>query len=73
VTQEDPGVPLPLPWIRRYSTFDYLQEMEAVNEDDMTCIWYDNVVTREQTNWDPRLTPAALRDRGVNNQEFMLI
>ena len=33
---------------------------------------FENVETKEVSWFDPRLTPDALRERGINVQEFVL-
>jgi hypothetical protein len=72
-TQQDPRVPLPPDWRYMYGTFEQPQELEVENEEDMTRVWFENVVTGEQTYFDPRLTPEALRQRGVELQELVLV
>jgi hypothetical protein len=72
-TQQDPRVPLPPDWRYRYGSWEEPQEMEADNEEEMTLVWFENVVTGEKTDFDPRLTSEALRQRGVELQELALI
>jgi hypothetical protein len=72
-TQQDPRAPLPSGWRYMYGSPEEPQEIEADNEENMTGVWFENVVTGEKTNFDPRLTPEALRQRGVEVQELVLI
>ena len=72
-TQQDPRAPLPPDWRYMYGTFEQPQELEAENEKDVTLVWFENVVTGEQTYFDPRLNPEVLRRRGVELQEFVLV
>lgn len=36
-------------------------------------VWFENVETNEKTFNDLRLIPAALKERGVKIQEFILV
>jgi hypothetical protein len=72
-TQQDPRVPLPPGWRYMYGSSEEPQEIEADNEENMTGVWFKNVVTGGKTNFDPRLTPEALRQRGVEVQELVLV
>jgi hypothetical protein len=72
VTQEDPRLPLPPGWRYRYGSSEIFQqhtEEEALKAE----MWFENVETKEESNFDPRLTPEALRERGVDVQEFVLV
>jgi hypothetical protein len=70
VTQEDPRVPLPPPWRHMYGSWDDPQEKET---EVIGHVWFENVETEEKTWYDPRLTQKALKERGVNIQEFKLV
>jgi hypothetical protein len=70
VTQEDPRVPLPPPWRHMYGSWEDPQEMET---EEKGRVWFENVETNEKTFNDPRLIPAALKERGVKIQEFILV
>jgi len=35
--------------------------------------FFENEETKEKTSFDPRLTPEALRDRGIDVQELVLV
>jgi hypothetical protein len=72
-TQQDPRAPLPPGWRYIYGSIEEPQEIEPDNEDEMTEVWFENVVTGESTQYDPRLTPEALRQRGVELQELVLV
>jgi hypothetical protein len=72
-TQQDPRVPLPSDWRYMYGSREDPQEIEAENEDERTEVWFKNVVTGKETSFDPRLTPDALRQRGVDMQELVLV
>ncbi|KAL8895005.1 MAG: hypothetical protein Q9207_008337 [Kuettlingeria erythrocarpa] len=61
-TPQDPRLgPLPAGW-----KLENHMEMHAYN-------WYYNKRTGEDTQFDPRLEPDALRERGVELQEFHLV
>jgi hypothetical protein len=69
LTQEDPRVPLPTQW--RYK---YIRRKDEPNiPKEMLSFVFENVETKEITWRDPRLTPEALRERGVNLEEFLLV
>jgi hypothetical protein len=72
-TQQDPRAPLPPDWRYRYGSMEQPQEIESDNEEEMTKVWFENVVTWEKTYFDPRLTPEELRRRGVEVQELVLV
>jgi hypothetical protein len=73
-TQNNPILgPLPLTWRTMYGTWDEPQEAEAEHFDDMRRLWFENIEIGKKSNFDPRLTPEALRERGVDIQTFNLI
>ncbi len=67
--QEDPRVALPPQWIYKYFT----QVDESNTPKEMLSFVFENVETKETSYFDPRLTPEALRERGVNLEEFVLV
>jgi hypothetical protein len=69
VTQEDPRVALPPQW--RYK---YIPQPHAPNiRKEMLGFVFENVETNETSAYDPRLTPEALRERGVDLEDFILV
>ena len=69
LTQEDPRVALPPQW--RYK---YVPQKDKPNTPkEMLNFYFENVETKETSRYDPRLTPEALRERGVNLEEFVLV
>ncbi|KAE9376030.1 HET-domain-containing protein [Stipitochalara longipes BDJ] len=73
ITQKDPREQLPPSWRYGYGDFNVSQDTEPSALKDMLPQFYENVETREKTWADPRLTPEALRDRGVDIQELVLV
>jgi len=73
ITQEDPRVPLPPPWRYRYGSFEQFHETEPSGLNTFLPQFFENVETKEKTRFDPRLTPEALRDRGVDIRELVLV
>ncbi|CZR66833.1 uncharacterized protein PAC_16734 [Phialocephala subalpina] len=72
-TQKDPRLPpLPSPWRYIYGDEEAAQE-EAENLEDMMKQWFENVETGDRTDFDPRLTPEFLRERGVAVEELILV
>lgn len=69
LTQEDPRVALPPQWRYKYVP----EEDEPNTPKEMRRYDFENVETKETTWHDPRLTPEALRERGVNLEEFTLV
>ena len=69
LTQEDPRVALPTQW--RYKYIRLKDEPNTPKE--MLDFDFENMETKETTAFDPRLTPEALRERGVNLEEFILV
>jgi hypothetical protein len=69
LTQEDPRVALPPQWRYKYVP----QKDEPNTPKEMLDFDFENVKTKETSWYDPRLTPEALRERGVNLQEFILV
>jgi Heterokaryon incompatibility protein (HET) len=72
VTQEDPRLPLPPGWRYRYGSWEAFQQ-HTEEEALKAGMWFENVETKEISWYDPRLTPEALRERGVDLQEFVLV
>jgi hypothetical protein len=72
-TQQDPRVPLPPGWRYRYGSFNAPRITEPAALEDMLPQFFENEETKEKTLLDPRLTPEALRDRGIDVQELVLV
>ena len=53
--------------------WDLLPPRNTMSDDPLVLQEYRNNVTGEVTTTDPRLTPAALRQRGVALQTFSLV
>jgi hypothetical protein len=68
-TLKDPRLgPLPQGWQIRYSGG------QEVDEDgNFNIFWFTNENSGEETHFDPRLTKDALRERGVEMLEFILV
>ncbi|KAH8602924.1 heterokaryon incompatibility protein-domain-containing protein [Bisporella sp. PMI_857] len=79
VMQDDPRLgPLPEKWILRYSGNSdlsdedfYDEELNAEGEIRLLVFW--DTDTNEGSRFDPRLTSAALRERGVSLTYFHLV
>jgi hypothetical protein len=69
LTREDPRVALPPQWRYKYVP----QKYEPNTPKELLDFYFENVETKETSWYDPRLTPEALRERGVNIQEFILV
>jgi hypothetical protein len=69
LTREDPRVALPPQWRYKYVP----QKDEPNTPKEMLDFYFENVETKEISWYDPRLTPEALRERGVNLEEFLLM
>jgi len=69
LTREDPRVALPPQWRYKYVP----QQYEPNTPKGMLGFYFENVETKETSRYDPRLTPEALRERGVNLEEFILV
>ncbi|PMD45671.1 hypothetical protein L207DRAFT_578577 [Hyaloscypha variabilis F] len=72
-TQEDPRLPLPPGWRYRYGSFNAPRITEPAALEDMLPQFFENEETKEKTWFDPRLTPEALRDRGIDVQELVFV
>ncbi|KAN0112369.1 Heterokaryon incompatibility protein (HET) domain containing protein [Hyaloscypha variabilis] len=75
-TQQDPRVPLPPGWRYRYGSFNaprITEPAEPAALEDMPPQFFENEETKEKTWFDPRLTPEALRYRGINVQELVFV
>lgn len=72
-TRKDPRVPLPPRWRYRYGNFNAPQITEPAELEDMLPQFFENEETKEKTSLDPRLTPEALRDRGIDVQALVLV
>jgi hypothetical protein len=73
VTQKDPRLPLPPQWRHLYGDGKTFQNFESKQVKRMRDQWFENVETKQRTKFDPRLTPDALRERGVDVREFVLV
>lgn len=73
ITQEDPRAPLPAPWRYWYEPQKTFPKMKRKIPKYMLRMSFENVETKKNTRFDPRLTPEALRERGVDLQEIVLI
>jgi hypothetical protein len=73
ITREDPWTPLPTRWRYWYETQTTFQKMKRKLPKHMRGLWFQNVEYKEITWEDPRVTPEALRTRGVNVREFVLV
>ncbi|KAM0441256.1 hypothetical protein ACHAPT_000563 [Fusarium lateritium] len=65
-TAEDPRLP-------PFSDEWEWSEIERTRNDPAVCRFFRNKVTGEVINSDPRLTPEALKERGVKLEEIVLI
>jgi hypothetical protein len=65
-TTEDPRLgSLPFPWER--------VNRSKTTADPLTVAPHRNKLTGEEVNWDPRMSPEALRARGVKLETFNLV
>ena len=74
-TQNDPRLgPLPQNWRIRFG-FEandlYDEEFDA--DGDRMLLWFENMENGDVTAYDPRLTSEALKARGVNIQDFIIV
>jgi hypothetical protein len=72
LTQKDPRLPLPPEWRYRYLSGKRFQDPELDSSMNFLPQGFENVKTKESSWFDPRLTPDALRERGIDLQEFVL-
>jgi hypothetical protein len=73
LTQKDPRLPLPPEWRYRYLSGKRFQDSELDSSMNFLPQGFENVKTKESSWFDPRLTPDALRERGIDLQEFVLV
>jgi hypothetical protein len=72
-TQQDPRAPLPPPWRYVYLDGENFESIESDEDKGMREQYFENLETGETTWFDPRLSPEALRERGVDIQELVLV
>ena len=66
VTRDDPRLPaMPQDWEKT--------EKQGINDDGSVLQEFRNKVTKQVMDSDPRMTPAALRERGVKLEAFRLV
>jgi hypothetical protein len=73
LTQKDPRLPLPPEWRYKYLSGERVQDSELDSSMNFLRQVFENVETKELSSFDPRLTPGALRERGIDVQEFVLV
>ncbi|KAF8860397.1 HET-domain-containing protein [Acephala macrosclerotiorum] len=76
-TQQDPRLgPLPSSWKVRYGSSGKANDQQDSELDDsgkMKLMWYEEVSTGYTGIFDPRLSSAALKERGVSIQDYILV
>jgi hypothetical protein len=73
LTQKDPRLPLPPEWRHKYFLGERVQDAELDSSMNLLPQAFENVETKELSWCDPRLTPDALRERGIDVQGFVLV
>jgi hypothetical protein len=73
LTQKDPRLPLPPEWRYRYLSGQRIQDSELDSSMNFLPQVFENVETKVVSGFDPRLTPDALRERGIDVQGFVLV
>lgn len=71
LTQQDPRMELPPDWRYVYGDKDNAEEVREIA--NMTEQYFENMKTGEVTKFDPRLTPALLKERGVAIEELIIV
>ncbi|KAH7348375.1 heterokaryon incompatibility protein-domain-containing protein [Rhexocercosporidium sp. MPI-PUGE-AT-0058] len=73
-TQLDPRAStLPPGWKAMFGTAEYPLEDEPEVERNWERIWFKNLEAGKISYYDPRMTPALLKEQGVDVQEFRLV